>query len=517
MTHAGPGKPQQYGRYAVQKEIASGAMASVFAARDPVLLRLVAIKVLHDMLSSRSVFVDRFFMEARTVAQLKSPNIVEVHDFGEEAGQQFLVMEFVDGLSLQGVLENLVPEKMEPVVAAALMCQAAEGLGAAARRGVVHRDIKPANLLISPQGHLKIADFGISHLKDHTQTGTGIIIGSACYMSPEQANGEKGITYQSDMFSLGTVFYRCLSGLDPFYTESVPGTLRKIVDGQHQPLHQVMPDLDPELFRLVETLLQKDPTKRGGGPSWLKTQLREYLLKKRVADPVERIRQFLTELSGRGVQTTGFISPIQIASAEVALANQGSRGRRQRPRKDWKLKVTSTAVVILAIAAAVTWWRVSRQMPAPPPLPRTAQVLPEPLPATNSPPSQIQEPAAVQSTATNPIPSSTPARIKGKRDRERRHLGLGAGTGLPPRATPDASTATPQKAFLTLNSAPPFVEVTLDGQPVGTTPLNRLALPAGRHRFLLEATQLNTHLDTLIELQAGENTLKVRLPDSPSH
>jgi serine/threonine protein kinase len=514
LTHAGPGKPQQYGRYSVQKEIASGAMASVFAARDPVLLRLVAIKVLHDMLSSRSVFVDRFFMEARTVAQLKSPNIVEVHDFGEEAGKQFLVMEFVDGLSLQGVLENLFPEKMEPVVAAALMCQAAEGLGAAARRGVVHRDIKPANLLISPQGYLKIADFGISHLKDHTQTGTGIIIGSACYMSPEQANGEKGITYQSDMFSLGTVFYRCLSGLDPFYTESVPGTLRKIVDGQHQPLHKVMPDLDPELFRLVETLLQKDPTKRGGGPSWLKTQLREYLLRKRVADPVERIRQFLSELSGRGVQTTGFISPIQIASAEVALANQVARSRQQKPRKDWKLKATSTAVVLLAIAAAGTWWRVSRQMPAPQPLPQAAQAHPVPLPATNPLSSSNQGPMALQSTAPNPIPLPPPARTKGKRDRDRRHLRLATGSGLSTRVLPEAGTAMPQEAFLTLNTAPPFCDVIVDGKTVGAAPLNRLPLSTGSHQIRLEAPQLNAFLDTVLNLAPGPVELKLKVSSS---
>jgi len=528
-SRRGANKPLSYGRYAVQREIAAGAMASVFAARDPVLLRPVAIKVLHDTLSGRSVYVQRFFQEARTVAQLQSPHIVEVHDFGEEEGKQFLVMEFVDGLSLQGVLDSLLPESMDPIVAAALVCQAAEGLHAAVRRGVVHRDLKPANLLISPQGYLKIADFGISHLRDHTQTGTGVIVGSACYMSPEQANGEKGITAQSDMFSLGTVFYRCLSGIDPFYTETYAGTLRMIVDGHHEPLHQRVPGLDPELYRIVETLLQKSPQKRGSGASWVKAQLREYLLKKRVADPVDRIRHFLADLSGRGVQTTGFISPIHLASAEVmGRAHPGAASSPPHSvSSSWRIKAIIAAVICLAALAAGIWWAALKDTPSPRPSTVAVKTSPSIPPQGSAPKmdSLTQSFLNTMDSLATPSPSvagrskpksSKPSVAVRRRTREHGRLGPAAAVvaSLPPKANP--SSPAPEKAYLTLHSAPPFADVTYDGKEVGPTPLSRLPTQDGPHHLILEATQTNSRLDTTIDLQPGETALKLKIPGAPS-
>src|SRR5690606_22062213 len=201
-----------------------GAMAKVFLARDPVLSRLVAVKVLHADLAERKDVLQRFFNEARTVAMVRSPHVVDVFDFGQEGNDLFLVMEFVDGVSLQELHRRLSARAglaakgspLDAALAASLISQAAEGLSLAARHGVVHRDIKPVNLMINRQGYLKISDFGIAHVQDDSLTKTGAVLGSPLFMSPEQARGLKPITFQADMFSLGSVFYCCLAGHPPF-------------------------------------------------------------------------------------------------------------------------------------------------------------------------------------------------------------------------------------------------------------------------------------------------------------
>jgi len=332
----------RYGRYEVLYKLGQGAMAQVFLARDPVLNRYVAVKVLHADLASRKDVLQRFFNEARTVAVVRNPHVVEVFDFGQEGKDLYLVMEFVDGLSLHGVLRQLRPDASGPIdrqqghadhavkggqggrgsqsghgrdpspysepldatITAALMCQAAEGLTQASQHGVVHRDIKPENLMINSQGYLKISDFGIAHVQDDSITKTGAVLGSPLYMSPEQARGLKPITSQADMFSLGAVFYACLVGHPPFQGRTVTDLFRKIAGEAHVPLWRLRPDLDPALGNLVETLLKKSPAERGGGPRWLHRQLKGYLMALGVVDPAELIGGYLQELSARGIQTT---------------------------------------------------------------------------------------------------------------------------------------------------------------------------------------------------------------------
>lgn len=492
----------RYGRYTADYELASGGMAAVLVGHDPVLLREVAIKVLHDKYLAKSGIVDRFFQEARTVAQLRSPHIVEVHDFGQEGNYPYLVMEYVDGLNLWGILDSLYPRPMDPIVAAALICQAAEGLEAASKRGVIHRDIKPENLLVSPEGYLKIADFGISHVKDHTITRTGAVVGTAQYMSPEQAAGEKGITFQSDMFSLGTVFYVCLTGVQPFQTETFAGTIRKIVSEPHRPILEMQPSLDGELAHLVEVLLQKDPMKRGNGPRWLKTKLKEYLYKKQVTDPVARIKEYLGELSGQGIKTTGFISPLLVA------ASRGSRAQAPLPpaaaSTGWGLKVSLGALGVLFLVAGAILWSVFTRTtepaaPAtvratPPPAVQAPQVTPTTLPATASEAPKIQAaqrheraPSRPRDGQPNPNPMRSPA-------------------------TAAKAPATAKKnAYISIQSSPPFAEIQFDGEPAGTTPLQGAVVP-GRHRISLEAVQLNAKWDTVIDIPAGEHKYKFRIP-----
>lgn len=322
----------RYGRYEVLYKLGQGAMAQVFLAKDPVLSRFVAIKVLHADLAARKDVLQRFFNEARTVAAIRSPHVVEVFDFGQEGRDLYLVMEFVDGMSLHGLLRHAaprasgevfpagnlpgrgghspdepVPLQYEPLradVAAALICQAAEGLTLAAAHGVVHRDLKPENLMLNTRGYLKISDFGIAHVQDESLTKTGAVLGSPLYMSPEQAQGLKPITSQSDMFSLGAVFYASLAGYPPFRGRTVTELFRKISAEPHMSLQRLRPDLDPDLSRLVDVLLSKRPEERGGGPQWLHRRLQAYLLSRGAADPAILAADYLRELGDRGVHTT---------------------------------------------------------------------------------------------------------------------------------------------------------------------------------------------------------------------
>jgi len=264
----------EYGRYRILSQLGQGGMATVYLAEDPLLNRLVAIKVIQAHLSSNSGLMDRFNVEAKTIASLRHINIVEVFDFGIQDDQQFLVMEYIDGQNLQAVCSALRGAPMPNTVAASIICQAAEGLTSAEKHGVVHRDIKPENLLFNSEGLLKIADFGIAHISDEgSRTQTGAVLGSPNFMSPEQIEGQRP-TDKTDIFSLGGVFYYCLTAKMPFTGTSIPVTMRNICERPHPPILEINPQADPNLARLIDVLLQKHPDNRGDGARWLAMNLR---------------------------------------------------------------------------------------------------------------------------------------------------------------------------------------------------------------------------------------------------
>ncbi|MGH8880194.1 MAG: serine/threonine-protein kinase, partial [Stackebrandtia sp.] len=207
------------GRYRLDERIATGGMGDVWKATDEVLGREVAAKVLLPSLLNEPGFIERFRGEARVVATLTHPNIVRVYDYGEspmEGGGQiaYLVMEFISGESLTARLQRegrLSAEEALPIVA-----QAGEALSAAHRAGVIHRDVKPGNLLLQANGTVMLTDFGIARSAlTGGLTQAGSVLGTAAYISPEQASGQP-VTGQSDVYSLGIVAYQCLAGRRPF-------------------------------------------------------------------------------------------------------------------------------------------------------------------------------------------------------------------------------------------------------------------------------------------------------------
>lgn len=332
-------------------------MASVYLAEDPILARLVAVKILHPRLIALKKIQERFFHEARTAARIHNSHVVGIYDIGQHGKSPYMVMEFVDGQTLQGILDQQQPGLLDAKVAAALIYQAAEGLAAAAECGIVHRDLKPANMLINAHGYLKIADFGLAHLKNQTTTRTGMVFGSHLFMSPEQTKGAKPITPQSDLFSLGCIFYYLLSGRFPFYAENIPDLRHQIVSMPHPPLHEMRKDLDPGLYRLIDTLLEKDPQRRGHGPQGLKRNLRKFLLVQYVIDPMEEIETFLKNLSRKGIYTA---SEIDRSALAAIISGLESNRKSVPPKRSIHTALVLASAVVLLLAVGLVLLRIMR-------------------------------------------------------------------------------------------------------------------------------------------------------------
>ncbi len=221
--------PAQIGRYRIESVLGRGAMGVVYRAHDPEIDRTVAIKLIAaDLLRGEAgrEFVERFRREARAAGRCTHPNIVTVYDFALHDGVPFITMEFVEGESLAQRLTR-APQALRGE-AAGIVLQALEALGAAHALGIVHRDIKPANILMARDGRVKVADFGVARLPRAEMTGTGVVIGSLAYMSPEQCRGE-AVDARSDLFSLGAVFYQLLTGERPFVGANDASVMQKLL------------------------------------------------------------------------------------------------------------------------------------------------------------------------------------------------------------------------------------------------------------------------------------------------
>jgi eukaryotic-like serine/threonine-protein kinase len=476
-------KLQQCGRYHVLHKLGQGAMSAVYLARDPMLSRLTAIKVLHPDLLYQPATLNRFFKEAKAVSRVSSPNVVQVYDFGMQGKLPYLVMEFIDGQTLQRILNSLDGEPMEPTVAACLLLQIAEGLLTTAELGIVHRDLKPENLLLSRKGHIKISDFGICHLKDYTLTATGQVLGSPRFMSPEQVRGSKPITSQSDLFSFGAIAYNLLSGYPPFLAESLPDLYRQIVQDPHHPLSEVRPGLDRGLTRWVEGLLSKEPQKRGSGPKESVHFLRSYLLRKKVAAPVERIAAYVHHLSEIGIQTTCDLQPEQIRLYQGSLDLANGPPSRIRFRRAFALILG--CVALLLAGAVLRHFNTVRSSSG-----QVSQLLASP--ARNL--AEVHRPQLIETQAKPQEPLHPVA--------------LEKGIEYQPHANPPLPDPAP--AVLSVQTIPPFAEVFVDGRSVGRTPLEGQLLAPGLHSLSIHS-RFAPVKDTAIHLSAGPQTVRIVL------
>ena len=248
-------------RYQLLEEKGKGGMAFVYHARDLMLERDVAIKLLREDYSKDPVFEERFRQEARAAANLSHPNIVTVHDFGFDQGKLFIVMEFVPGVDLKAMIQDR--GRFTQDEALPLIIQACAGIGYAHRAGLVHCDVKPQNLLVMPDLRLKVTDFGIARALAtiHPEEQVDVVWGSPQYFSPEQAAG-LAPSPASDVYSLGVILFEMLTGSLPFVASSATGLAQLHLDAVPPDLGAMLPNVSPELEQIMRKVLSKEPSNR---------------------------------------------------------------------------------------------------------------------------------------------------------------------------------------------------------------------------------------------------------------
>lgn len=336
------------GEFRIVRRIGRGGMGEVFLAHDESLDRPVAIKVLTPELACQESFVKRFRAEASAVAKLVHPNVVQVYSFKQERGHYFFVMQFVDGRTLAHLLARRGPLDTERALDIAEQCLT--GLAAAHRRGLVHRDVKPRNILLE-HGSSKalLADFGLVKTagRNTGATAAGTVLGTASYISPEQAQG-RPVDPRSDLYAMGVVLYEMLSGELPFKAEVPTAMLYQHVYEPPRPLEEVTPDVPPSLAAAVARLLEKDPAAR-------------YQTAEEVIDELGRVRESLHKSAAaleptRPMEqpTVTTVKPQSAADREAPQPGKARRGRR-------KLVLTALAAcLVLIVSSLVLWSRPGR-------------------------------------------------------------------------------------------------------------------------------------------------------------
>ncbi|MEI4279876.1 serine/threonine-protein kinase [Klenkia terrae] len=446
------------GRYEITAPIATGGMGEVWQATDRTLGRTVAAKVLKSEYTGDKNFLERFRNEARHTAGLTHANIASVYDYGETQDDDgrtlaFLVMEYVEGEPLVAILDReitLSPERTLDVLA-----QAGEGLSAAHRAGVVHRDIKPGNLMVRPDGVVKLTDFGIAWARDAAPlTRTGMVVGTAQYLSPEQAQGFQ-VTAASDVYSLGVLGYECLAGNRPFDGDSQVAIALAQINRPPPPLPAAVP---APVRALVEKALSKDPAARfpdggafaaaarriaAGGPGPDTSAATAF---------IPAVGGGSTQLIGGGAAAAAAVSASDTAprtmpplqGPPVDEETDGWDDDEPRRRSPWPW-VAAAAVLLLVLGAVLAFTLLSDSgdddgSPSTTTTPATTTSAP---PATSAPSTTAAETTAEETTAGEEEPTEEPGEET---------------TQAPPPAT---TTQAPTTTRTTTTQAPP---------PVTTTP-----------------------------------------------
>jgi serine/threonine-protein kinase len=299
-------------RYEIVEILGEGGMAFVYKARDKQLQRDVAIKTLKPNYVNQEKFVDRFRREAQTAANLNHPNIVQIFDWGIE-DEPYFVMEYIEGNTLTSIISGNRTVGLNDILY--IGSQVANGLKEAHKRGLVHRDIKPGNIMITPDGKVKVTDFGIVSLQNEESdiTKTGAVLGTASYISPEQAQG-KPVSFESDLYSLGTVLYELIAGKPPFTGDSPIATATKHLTDKPEKLSNYRKDIPKALENAILKLLEKKPSDRFKSAE----DLRALLLQQRKQIQINQTQENLVDLTNPKIKFR-FTLPALIISVALVF------------------------------------------------------------------------------------------------------------------------------------------------------------------------------------------------------
>jgi len=322
-------------RYRVTEKIGSGGMAEVYKAVDEVLGRTVAVKVLHPRYASDPGFVARFRQEAQAAANLSHPSIVNIYDWGRDDDTYYIVMEYVRGTDLKAIIEQ--QGAIDPMKAAEYASQVCAALAVAHGYDIIHRDIKPHNIVLAADGTVKVMDFGIARAGNSTMTQTGSVLGTAHYVSPEQAQG-RALGPASDLYSLGVVLYELTTGRLPFDADTPVAVALKQVNEEPVPPRTINPNIPPALEAVILRAMQKDPSARYASAEEMRADLKRVLAGGSVAAPAA--------VAAGGMDETSVMPAVGAAA-----------GSRVRPipkrRNPWPWIIG--AVLLLAAGLGLAW------------------------------------------------------------------------------------------------------------------------------------------------------------------
>ncbi len=512
-------------RFILTKEIGSGSSAMVFLAEDHFLKRKVAIKRLHPHLLNSKEAVARFKKEALAVAALSHENIVRLVDAGEIDGRLFLAMDYVEGHSLDEVIRNH-EGPFTNLVSLEILVQILAGLASAHKLGIVHRDIKPSNVLVDKTGGVRLTDFGLASLAgDGTLTLTGALIGTPQYMSPEQAMGKEA-SAKSDVFSAGLIFYRCLTGKQAFPGKSPQEILLALSRGKLVDPYTLNPKILPVMLPILQKMLAKDLHSRIDASACLEMiqeacRLEKYVLgKKRLEDFLldsasskekeeqELRASFLTKantlrekgghsgaLKALGMaELFGFDSPAKPALSVKPFSN----------RKIWIL--VGGCIISLGFFAISFFHRAESQNlirnqkplvqnPLPSSIPKGQEPL---LPRVNRASEIREQPMVAKITPVKQPPNLKKVPTPRKPRSPNRPEPIANGAVIAANPLPKSL------GYLNVKTSPAFVQIYIDGFPVGQTPLQEpLPLRIGRHKVKIRR-ELWQPIDTMVTITAGK-------------
>ncbi len=310
------------GRYRILEQLGQGGMSVVYKGLDTALDREVAVKVLHPHLAGKEESRKRLAREAKAVARLHHPNILEVFDFAAaEASDAYIVTEYIRGKTLRQFLteEALAP----PEVAAMVVHEIASALAHAHELGVIHRDLKPENVMLREDGVLKLMDFGIAKIldRDEKMTMTGALVGSPAHMAPEIVEGEEAGA-EADVFSLGTMLYLFVTGRLPFTASNTTATLRKILEGTYDDPRQIVATVSDELAEIIATCLMRQPKDRYPNAAKLRDMLAEYLRDVGLERVHEELPRFFQDPKGYRKELTPRLTSALLARSERFIAEK---------------------------------------------------------------------------------------------------------------------------------------------------------------------------------------------------